>query len=169
MAHLKITTYPNPILKKKAEPLTQFGPEEQKMFNDMIEAMHAGDGVGIAAPQVGISKRVFIACPTVKEGEEYVIVNPEILEESGSQVGPEGCLSLPGLSAEIRRFNKIHFRFQDRRGQTQEMTVTDWFAKIIQHENDHLDGIVFLDKLSLIKRKLIIKKINKEKKRQAQP
>jgi len=156
MAHLKITTYPNPILKTKAEALTQFGPEEQTMFNDMIEAMHAGDGVGIAAPQVGISKRVFIACPTVKEGEEYVIVNPEILEESGSQVGAEGCLSLPGLSAEIRRFNKIHFRFQDRRGQMQEMTVTDWFAKIIQHENDHINGMLFVDRLDFNKRQELL-------------
>jgi len=156
LALLKVTAYPNPILKKKAETLTSFGPEEQKLFDDMIETMHVEDGVGIAAPQVGVSKRVFIACPTIKKGEEYVIVNPEILEESGRQLGTEGCLSLRGLSAEISRSKKVRFRFQDRRGQTQEMTVADFFAKIIQHENDHINGLLFIDRLNFNQRQELL-------------
>ncbi len=148
MTVLKVTTYPETVLAKVAQPLTRFGPEEQKLFDDMIETIHDEEGVGIAAPQVGISKRIFIACPTVKEGEEYVIVNPEILEESGRQCVAEGCLSLPGgFSAEVPRAKKVRFRYQDRHGKSQEMTVTDFFARIIQHENDHINGKLFIDRI----------------------
>src|SRR5690349_206774 len=107
MALLKIVTYPNPILKQKATLIEDFGPEQQKFFDDMIETMYIEDGVGLAAPQVGISKRVFIVSPNMKEGEEMVIVNPKIYEIAGREVGLEGCLSFPGLSAEIARAKKI--------------------------------------------------------------
>lgn len=156
MAVLKVRTYPDPMLKKVAEPLTSFGPQEQKIFDDMIETMYVEDGVGIAAPQVGISKRIFIASPTMKEGEEYVFVNLEIIESQGKQVGVEGCLSLPKVSGEIPRAKTVRFKALDRHGNPVEMTVKDFFAKIIQHELDHLNGILLIDRLDFDKRQEIL-------------
>ena len=128
MAILKVKIYPDPVLKKKAEPLTQFGPEEQALFDNMIETMYQEDGVGLAAPQVGISKRVIVASPTMTEREEYVFVNPEIFEARGRELGMEGCLSLPGISGEIPRAKAIRFRALDRQGKPVEMEAKDFFA-----------------------------------------
>lgn len=152
MALLKVRVYPDPILKLKAEPLTDFGPKEQKLFDDMIDTMHVEDGVGIAAPQIGVSKRIFIACPTVKKGEEYVIVNPEILESSGREIGAEGCLSVPGITGDVARAKKIKLRYQDRTGKSHTVELKDFFARICQHEMDHLDGILLIDRLDFNKR-----------------
>ena len=156
MALLAIKTYPDPILKKVAQPVNRFGQEEQKLFRDMIETMYQEDGVGIAAPQVGVSKRIFIASPTMKPGEEYVFVNPEILEAHGRQAGMEGCLSLPGVSGEIPRAKTVRFRAQDRSGKPVEMTVKDFFARIIQHELDHLNGILLIDRVDFDKRQELL-------------
>ena len=156
MAIIKIRTYPDPVLKKKSEPLTQFGPPEQKLFNDMIETMYVEDGVGLAAPQIGVSKRVLIACPTIKKGEEYVIVNPEILESSGREAGPEGCLSLPGITGEVTRAKKIKLRWQDRTGEVKTAEIKDFFARIVQHEMDHLDGILLIDRVDFNQRQEIL-------------
>ena len=156
MAILKIRTYPDPVLKKVAEPLTRFGPEEQKIFEDMIEIMYQADGVGIAAPQVGISKRIFIASPTMTPGEEYVFVNPEILEQQGRELGLEGCLSLPGISGEIPRAKTLRFRALDRKGKPVEMTVKDFFARIVQHEMDHLNGMLLIDRVDFDKRQELL-------------
>jgi len=152
MALLKIRTFPDPLLKKKADPLDQFGPKEQKLFEDMIETMYEEDGVGLAAPQIGVSRRVLIASPTMTRGEEYVLVNPEILEARGHELGMEGCLSLPGISGEIPRARWIRFRAQDRNGKTIEMEIRDFFARIIQHEVDHLNGILLIDRVDFDKR-----------------
>ena len=156
MAKLKIKIYPDPVLKKKAELLTDFGLGMQKIFNDMIETMHVEDGVGLAAPQVGISKRILIACPTVKPGEEFVIVNPEIYETRGRELGMEGCLSLPGISGEVPRAQKIRVRFQDRHGKPHDIEIKDFFARIIQHEVDHLDGILLIDRVDFDKRQQLL-------------
>ena len=156
MARLKIRVYPDPILKKKSEPLAAFGKKEQRLFEDMIETMFVEDGVGLAAPQIGISKRILIAAPTFKRGEEVVIVNPQILESSGRELGVEGCLSLPGISGEIARAKKIRLRFQDRLGQPQEMEARDFFARIIQHEMDHLEGILLIDRVDFNKRQELL-------------
>ena len=152
MALLKVKIYPDSILQKVAEPLTEFGPKEQKLFDDMIETMHVEDGVGLAAPQIGISKRILVACPTMKEGEEYVIVNPEIYEEQGRESGPEGCLSLPNIVGEVSRSKKIKFRFHDRNGKLIDMEVKNFFARVVQHEIDHLNGILLIDRLDFDKR-----------------
>lgn len=156
MALLKVRTYPDPILKIKAAPLTEFGDKEQRLFDDMIETMYVEDGVGIAAPQIGVSKRIFIACPTMKKGEEYVMVNLEILESSGREMGMEGCLSLPGVSGEVARAKKLKVRYQDRFGKPHEMEVKDFFARVIQHEMDHLDGVLLIDRVSFNKRQEIL-------------
>ena len=152
MSILRIRTYPDPILKLKATALTEFDAKHQRLFDDMIETMHVEDGVGLAAPQVGVSKQILIACPTVKKGEEYVIVNPEIYESSGQETAVEGCLSLPGISGEVTRAKKIRVRFKDRHGNAQDVEVKDFFARIIQHEMDHLDGMLLIDRLSFNKR-----------------
>lgn len=156
MARLRVRTYPDPVLKKKAEPLAEFGPDIQKIFDDMIETMYLEDGVGLAAPQVGISKRILIASPTMTPGEEYVIINPEIVETSGRELGPEGCLSLPGISGEIARAKRIRLKFLNRRGEHQDMEIKDFFARIIQHEVDHLDGILLIDRLDFDKRQQVL-------------
>ena len=147
MALLKIRVFPDPVLKQKAQPLSEFGPAQHKLFDDMIETMYVEDGVGLAAPQIGVSKRILIASPTMKKGEEFVIVNPEIYESSGRQTGPEGCLSFPGVSGEVERAKKIRVRFLDRYGKAQDLEVKDFFARIIQHEMDHLDGILLIDRV----------------------
>lgn len=149
-------TYPDPVLKKKAEPVRDFGPDTQKLFDDMIETMYGEDGVGLAAPQVGISKQILIASPTMTAGEEYVFVNPEILEARGRELGIEGCLSLPGISGEISRAKMIRFRALDRNGKPVEMEVRDFFARIIQHEADHLNGILLIDRVDFDKRQELL-------------
>ncbi len=161
MAQLKIHTYPDPILKKIAEPLTHFGPKTQRFFNDMIETMYLDDGVGLAAPQVGVSKQVLIASPSMKRGEEHVIVNPQIVEEWGRETGMEGCLSLPGIAAEVARAKKILLRFQDRQGQAHEVKLKDFFARIIQHEMDHLRGILLIDRVPFNERQALLAEYKK--------
>jgi len=156
MAILPLKTFPDPILKKKAGAVTRFGAEEQRLFDDMIETMYAEDGVGLAAPQIGVSKQIFIASPTVTPGEEFVFVNPEILDAVGRELGMEGCLSLPGISGEIPRAKKIKFRAQDRQGKPVEMEVKDFFARIIQHEMDHLNGVLLIDRVDFDKRQQLL-------------
>ena len=145
MAKLKIRTYPDPVLKKKAVPATDFGPATQKLFDDMIETMHTADGVGLAAPQIGISQQIFIACPTMRRGEEHVMVNAVIEKKSGSKVASEGCLSLPGISGEIVRATQLRLSFQDRAGRKHTIELEDFFARVIQHEMDHLAGKLLID------------------------
>lgn len=157
MAKLKICTYPDPVLNQKAAPADDFGPIMQKLFDDMIETMHVSDGVGLAAPQVGISKQVFIACPTLKHGEEFVMVNAAIEKASGKEVVAEGCLSLPGISAEIARATKIQMAYQDRQGKKHKIAVTDLFARVVQHEMDHLNGKLLIDHFKGAKREELLK------------
>jgi peptide deformylase len=157
MAKLKIRTYPDPVLKKKAAPVADFGPAVQKLFDDMIETMHVSDGVGLAAPQIGISQQIFIACPTMRRGEAFVLVNAVIEKKSGTLVGNEGCLSLPGISATIVRSQKLRLSFQDRHGQKHTAEVEDFFARVIQHEMDHLSGMLLIDHFKGAKRETLLK------------
>lgn len=156
MNKLKVRTYPDPILRKKAEAVVQFGEEEQSLFDQMIETMFKEDGVGLAAPQVGISKRIIVASPTMTPGEEYVLVNPEIYEARGRELGVEGCLSLPGISGEIPRAKMIRFRAVDRHGKPLDMEAKDFFARIIQHEVDHLNGVLLIDRVDFDKRQELL-------------
>ena len=156
MARLKIRTYPDPVLKKKAAPLTDFGPALQKLFDDMIVTMHAADGVGLAAPQIGISQQIFIACPTMRHGEEHIMVNAVIEKKSGTAVANEGCLSFPGISGEVVRATELQLTFQDRFGKKHAAEVSDFFARVIQHEMDHLNGILLIDHFKGEKREKLI-------------
>ncbi|HOW58863.1 MAG TPA: peptide deformylase [Candidatus Omnitrophota bacterium] len=156
MTKLKIRTYPDPILSQRAAPVTDFGPLMQDLFDSMIETMHESDGVGLASPQVGISKQIFIACPTIRKGEEYVIVNPILESFSGKEFGSEGCLSLPGVFAEIGRATKIKFSYQDRHGKKFRLEVENFFARVVQHEMDHLNGKLLIDHFAGAKREQLL-------------
>ena len=163
MAKLKIRKYPDPVLKKKTEPVTDFGHVMQKLFDDMIETAHAADGLGIAAPQVGLSLQLFIACPTMKRGEEFVMANPVIEKSSGQEVLSEGCLSLPGISADIARATAVTVNYQDRHGIKRTVETYGLFARVIQHEMDHLDGLLLIDHFSGAKREELLAQYQKMK------
>jgi peptide deformylase len=143
LAFRKIVQYPDPVLKKQAKPVTKFHERLHKLLNDMAETMYAAPGVGLAAPQVGILKRVIV----VDIGEGLIeMVNPEIVAKSGEQLSPpEGCLSIPGLLGDVRRAEKITVVGQDRHGERVELTAEGYLARAFQHEIDHLNGILFLD------------------------
>lgn len=153
-----IVTVPEPVLRRKAHPVTTFDKDLQVLIDDMIETMRAAPGVGLAAPQVGVSQRVIVVeyaeQEEAKEGEEpkevkprlYVMVNPEIVKTSAeTEMGVEGCLSVPGLVGEVERKQVIQVRGYNRRGQPMKLKVHGWLARIFQHEIDHLNGILFTD------------------------
>lgn len=169
MAKLKIRVYPDPVLSEKAAPVTEFGPAEQKLFNDMIETMYVSDGVGLAAPQIGISRQIFIACPTMRKGEEFVMINPIIESASGKETASEGCLSLPGISADIERATKIKMIYQDRTGKKFRVEVKDFFARVIQHETDHLNGKLLIDHFSGRKREKLLAQYEEARKSTKSP
>ena len=164
MAILKIHTYPDSVLTQKAGPVSIFDKKMQIFFNDMIETMYTDDGVGLAAPQVGVSKQILIASPLNEPGTEVVICNPVIEEFRGTQLGSEGCLSFPGVYTEVPRANWIRLRYQDRNGKTQIQEIEDFFARIIQHEMDHLNGVLLIDRVNMVTReKLQARNPGKEK------
>jgi peptide deformylase len=145
MAIRKIITSENPILRQKAKKIHRFDPSLKKLVNDMFETMHAANGVGLAAPQIAQSIRVFVA---EYEGQKVAVFNPEIVKAEGEERGPEGCLSIPGYEGlNIRRATNIMVKGQDVNGKPLKLPAEGWFARILQHEIDHLDGILFLDRL----------------------
>ncbi len=164
MPLLEILTYPNPILRKKTTPVTEFGDELKALVKSMAESMYDAPGVGLAAPQVGASIRLVIIDTSPKEEENKLIVlaNPEIYEKEGSVEEEEGCLSLPELNAKVTRAVHIKVKAQNIEGEPIEFEATDWFARVVQHEVDHLDGVLFLDKISVLKRAMYKKKRKKQ-------
>jgi len=161
----KIITYPNPILLKKAIPVTEFGEDLHRLIADMVETMFDAPGAGLAANQVGESKRVVVINTSVREKDadrqSIALINPEILHGEGSQVDVEGCLSVIDYSTKVERFQKIVVRAQDVNGQSREFEAEDFFARVIQHECDHLEGKLFIDRISSLKRGLYKKKLKK--------
>ena len=150
MAIRKIITTENPILRKKAKKVHRFDPSLQKLVDDMFETMHVAHGVGLAAPQIALSIRLFVAEYEEPEGPHHKVAmfNPEIVKAEGEELGTEGCLSIPGYVGEnIRRAAKILVKGQDVRGRQIRVAAEGWFARILQHEIDHLDGILFIDRL----------------------
>lgn len=141
---LKIIKFPNPILRKKAKPVKKVTPEIVKLIDDMIETMHTAPGVGLAAPQVNKSIQVIVVDPGAGP---LALVNPKILEKSGCQVFTEGCLCLPGVEAPVERASHVKVKALDRDGQAVTITTDGFLATILQHEIDHLAGIVFIDKV----------------------
>lgn len=163
----KIVKYGEPVLERPADPVTDFDtPEMRELIADMWETMYAAKGVGLAAPQIGLSKRVSVIDTTAgeDEGKKIVIINPEILAREGSQTGEEGCLSIPGFRDQVKRAKKVTVRAQNEHGEPVELTGDELLARALQHEIDHLNGILFLSHLSPLKRDLIRRKIKKMQK-----
>ncbi len=145
MALRKIITTENPTLRQKAKKVHRFDPSLQRLVDDMFETMHAANGVGLAAPQIAQSIRVFVAA---YEDHKVAVFNPEIVKAEGEELGTEACLSIPGYAGDnIRRATKILVKGQDVRGKPIRVPAEGWFARILQHEIDHLDGILFIDRL----------------------
>ena len=152
-----IVTLPDPILRRKARPVTRFDADLQALVDDMIETMRQAPGVGLAAPQVGVSERVIVVEFAEDEEDEtaakklYVMVNPEIKKCSeASEPGIEGCLSVPGWQGEVERALEVTVKGQTRRGQPIKVKAKGWMARIFQHEIDHLNGVVFTDLASKV-------------------
>ena len=167
MALRKILTEPNKILREKSLSVENVDKDIQILMDDMLETMYAAPGIGLAAIQVGIPKRVIVLDIKQKEGQKNPIclVNPEIIEKSkNNSTYEEGCLSVPGQFAEIDRPDKCHVKYLDYYGEKKEMKAEGMLATCIQHEIDHLEGILFIDYLSKLKKTMIIKKLSKQKK-----
>jgi peptide deformylase len=164
----KILKYGDPVLETACGPVTDFDtPELRQLVEDMFETMYEAGGVGLAAPQIGVSKRLtVIDCSAgEKASERLVLINPEIIDLEGQQVGEEGCLSIPGFREDVKRARKVTARAQDPKGNFFEVSGADLLARAIQHESDHLNGILFLQHLSSLKRELIKRKIRKLKRK----
>ncbi len=148
MAIRQITVRGEEILSKKCKPVKEVTPRIVQLCEDMVDTMFEADGVGLAAPQVGIMKRLFVAMPypEQEEPEIYVMINPEIIETEGTQESSEGCLSVPGYMGLVDRPLKVKVRYTDINGDTVEDEFEDFAATVICHENDHLDGILYVDK-----------------------
>lgn len=151
MAIREIVYVPEPVLRRKAHKVTDFGPSFQQLVDDMVDTMRDAPGVGLAAPQIGVDQRVVVIENHDDDDDPrppklYVLVNPEIVQASEEKViGVEGCLSVPGLVGEVSRHVQITVKAQNRRGQTIKVKVSDWVARIFQHEIDHLDGVLYTD------------------------
>jgi peptide deformylase len=158
-----IVYYGDPVLERPSEPVTEFNDELKKLVDDMFESMYAAHGVGLAAPQIGIPKRVAVIDVTFKEdpNAKLVLINPEIIGREGRQAGKEGCLSLPDFHENVTRANIVTVRAQDVEGKWFEKTGDDLLARALLHETDHLNGRLFISHVSALKRDLIKRKIKK--------
>ena len=172
MAILKIYTFPEPILRRKTSAVTVFDPELAVTAESMLETMYVSSGIGLAAIQTGILKRIIVI--DLKSGEEdvslrepHVFINPEIVKQYGTTVSEEGCLSVIEFRGEIQRAEKIIVEYQDVTGKIQEMAAKDMMSICLQHEIDHLNGVLFIDHLPLLKQKMIKKRLTKLAKAEA--
>lgn len=168
MALKRILHYPETLLKQKSQPVTEFDAELKQLADDMVETMYDAPGVGLAAPQVGELKRLIILdCSAKDEPDDLIVaVNPEIVSGEGESLEEEGCLSVPGFWASVKRYSKATMRYQDVEGNTHEREGEGLLAVCMQHEIDHLNGILFVDRLSPLKRSMFKKKYMKMLKEQ---
>jgi len=169
MSILKLYEYPHPILHQKAEKVLKVDRALQTFLDDMLETMYADKGVGLAAPQVGVSKRIIVIDTKQRDedgneqpGRPMYLINPEIIYRSEEKIlFCEGCLSVPGQSADVERHQNIRVRYLDYDGIEREIVAQDYEAVVLQHEIDHLDGILYIDRISRLKRNMILKKLDK--------
>jgi peptide deformylase len=162
----EIVKYPDPILQKPTELVTEFNEELRVLVDDMFESMYAAHGIGLAAPQIGISKRITVIDLSFQKNpeEKIVLINPEIIHKEGKQSEEEGCLSLPEIREKVSRAEKVRVRAQDVTGKWIEHDGDELLARAFQHEIDHLDGILFIFRVSALKRDLLLRKIRKMQK-----
>lgn len=152
MALREIVTLPAPVLRRKARKVSDFGPDLQELIDDMVETMRAAPGVGLAAPQVDVPLRVIVVEFGDEEDEEkppklYAVVNPELIKASEEKiVGTEGCLSIPGVAGDVERAESVLVKGLNRQGRPIKIKAKGWLARVFQHETDHLDGVLFVDK-----------------------
>lgn len=162
MAIRAILKYPDPLLRRKAEPVTKFGPELESLVADMAETMYDAPGAGLAATQIGVLQQVVVIdLAPANEKDLIVLINPEIIAEEGSVTDVEGCLSVIEYSAKVARARQITVRAMDMEGNGIEFEAEEWFARVIQHEVDHLHGTLYIDHISALKRTFYKKKLKK--------
>lgn len=167
MAKLNILEFPDPRLRTKAAPVEAVDDRLRALIDDMFETMYAAPGIGLAATQVDVHRRLLVTDVSSDKSAPHVLINPEILEKDGVMVSDEGCLSVPGYYEEVERAEHIRVRFLDRQGVSQEMDAEGLLAVCIQHEMDHLEGKLFVDYLSEAKRQRIRKKLLKDRRHQS--
>lgn len=161
MALLEIIKYPAPVLLTVGKPVEQFDEDLRTLVNDMFETMYEAHGVGLAAPQINLSQRLFVMdCSSGEdETQKIAMINPEVVWQEGEQTGDEGCLSFPGIYQKIQRNMRAVVHYQDVFGNPQELDGTELTARCILHETDHCDGIVFLDRMTVLKREMAKRRI----------
>ena len=167
MAILKILHHPDPRLRNAGKPVEQFDDDLQTLIDDMFETMYDAPGVGLAATQVGIALRLAVMDCSEQKDSPIVMINPEIIAREEPEIVEEGCLSVPGHYDRVERHGRTTVRAQDRHGETYELTGEGLLAQCIQHEIDHLDGVLFIDYLTPLKRNIILRKMKKLKRQQA--
>lgn len=162
----QVVKWPDPVLSKRGEPVTVFDAKLKQLVEEMFESMYVAQGIGLAAPQIGLSQRLTVIDCSFKKNpdEKIVLINPEVVERKGKQVEEEGCLSLPEIRDKVTRAAWVKVKAQDVTGKWFEMEGTELLSRAMQHEIDHLDGILFIDRLSRLKRDLTIRKIKKMQK-----
>ena len=160
---LKIVKYPEPVLQQPGEPVTEFNDELRKFVADMFETTYAANGIGLAAPQVGVSKRITVIDLSLGKDpkQKLVLINPEIIAREGKQYEEEGCLSFPEIREKVVRAFKVRIRAQDENGKWFEMEGEELLSRAFQHEIDHLDGMLFIFRISGLKRDMALRKIRK--------
>jgi len=159
----EVVKWPHPVLAKRGEEVTEFDAKLKKLVEEMFDSMYAAQGIGLAAPQIGLSQRITVIDCSFKKNpkEKIALINPEIIDRRGKQVEEEGCLSLPEIREKVQRAEWVKIKAQDVNGKWFEMEGEELLARAMQHEIDHLDGILFIDTLSRLKRDLVIRKIKK--------
>ena len=159
----EVVKYPDPVLAKRGEPVTEFGPELKSLVDEMFDSMYAAQGIGLAAPQISLSKRVTVIDVRFKKdpAQKLALINPEVVERTGKQVEEEGCLSLPEIREKVERAAWVKVRAQDVTGKWFEVEGEELLARALQHEIDHLDGVLFIDRISRLKREMVLRKIRK--------
>ncbi len=163
MAIRDIVLFPDDVLTQKCDPVDEVDDSIRQLVDDMVETMYDAPGVGLAAPQIGVPLRITVIDPTAGEEEDnlYVLINPEIVEVDGRITWEEGCLSIPGVYEKINRAAQVKVRALDRDGNPYELEAEELLSVCIQHEIDHLDGVLFLDRMSRLKRRIAVKKYKK--------
>ena len=162
----EVVKYPDPVLAKKGAPVTVFDDALKTLVAEMFESMYAAQGIGLAAPQIGLSQRLTVIDISFKKEpkEKLVLINPEIIERRGKQLEEEGCLSLPEIREKVPRAAWVKVRAQDENGTWFEVEGEELLSRALQHEIDHLDGVLFIDRISRLKRELALRKIRKMQK-----
>ena len=168
MATLEILEFPDPRLRTVAKPVEDFDSELSELIDNMVETMYTADGIGLAATQVNEHKRLLVLDVSPSKDQPRIYINPEIIAREGEENCEEGCLSVPGIYAEVKRAERVTVRAQDRNGDEFEETVDGMHAVCLQHEMDHLVGKLFVDYLSPLKRRMVNRKLEKQRKKTAQ-